>query len=67
MSRLDHLDWQRPALSEGQELYLEIASDEENVYIRQSDDLDHIVTTTRKKFDAWIKGAKAGEFDHFVA
>ncbi|MFJ9692769.1 DUF397 domain-containing protein [Kitasatospora sp. NPDC101183] len=63
----DELEWQRPALSEGQELYLEIASDENNVYIRQSDDPNHIVTTTRRKFDAWIKGAKAGEFDHFIA
>ncbi|GGU82899.1 hypothetical protein GCM10010502_38690 [Kitasatospora aureofaciens] len=24
-------------------------------------------TTTRAKLHAWISGAKAGEFDHFVA
>ncbi|MEV7187125.1 DUF397 domain-containing protein [Kitasatospora sp. NPDC093102] len=45
---------------------LEIASDGELVYIRESDDPTTIVTTTRTKLHAWIRGAKAGEFDHFA-
>ncbi|WP_030235238.1 DUF397 domain-containing protein [Streptomyces sp. NRRL S-350] len=64
---MEHLEWQRSSLSAGSADYIEIASDGELVYIRESNDLTRIVTTTRVKFDAWVRGAKAGEFDHFVA
>ncbi|MFF9643334.1 DUF397 domain-containing protein [Kitasatospora aureofaciens] len=45
---------------------IEIASDGSLVHIRESDDPTTVVTTTRAKLHAWISGAKAGEFDHFV-
>ncbi|WP_030060057.1 MULTISPECIES: DUF397 domain-containing protein [Streptomyces] len=64
---MEHLDWQKSSLSGDKAEYIEIASDGDLVYIRQSDDPTHIVTTTRIKFNAWVRGAKAGEFDHFVA
>ncbi|MFE6050909.1 DUF397 domain-containing protein [Kitasatospora sp. NPDC056446] len=64
---MEHLVWQKSSTSSDQADYLEIASDGDHVYIRQSTDPGHIVTTTRVKFNAWVRGAKAGEFDHFVA
>ncbi|MEU9041908.1 MULTISPECIES: DUF397 domain-containing protein [unclassified Kitasatospora] len=64
---MEHLEWQRSSTSGDQANYLEIASDGDLVYIRESNNPTHIVTTTRVKFDAWVRGAKAGEFDHFVA
>ncbi|MGA5818332.1 DUF397 domain-containing protein [Kitasatospora sp. NPDC094028] len=65
---LSHLDWQKPSgVDENTPNYLEIASEGDNVYIRENTNPDLVVTTTRRKLDAWIKGAKAGEFDHFIA
>ncbi|MFG2909881.1 DUF397 domain-containing protein [Kitasatospora sp. NPDC048286] len=64
---MEHLDWQRASTSIGKDEWIEIASEGDHVYIRQSDDPTLVVTTTRIKFNAWVRGAKAGEFDHFVA
>ncbi|MFJ9841964.1 DUF397 domain-containing protein [Kitasatospora sp. NPDC101155] len=63
---MDQLNWQRSSFSGEQTNCLEIASEGEFVYIRESDNPTHIVTTTRTKLNAWILGAKDGEFDHFV-
>ncbi|MFJ8627768.1 DUF397 domain-containing protein [Kitasatospora sp. NPDC093550] len=64
---MDHLDWQKSSTSGDGADYLEIASEGDLVHIRESDDPARVVTTTRAKFNAWVLGAKAGEFDHFVA
>ncbi|MEU3569807.1 DUF397 domain-containing protein [Kitasatospora sp. NPDC036755] len=64
---MDHLDWQRSSTSGDGGDWIEIASEGDHVHIRQSDDPALVVTTTRAKFNAWILGAKAGEFDHFVS
>ncbi|MGW2373850.1 MULTISPECIES: DUF397 domain-containing protein [Kitasatospora] len=66
MERMEQLDWQRSSFSEDEANYLEIASEGEFVYIRESDNPELVVTTTRVKLNAWILGAKDGEFDHFV-
>ncbi|WP_316526794.1 DUF397 domain-containing protein [Kitasatospora brasiliensis] len=63
---MDHLVWQKSSTSSDKDVWIEIASEGDSVYIRQSDDPSLIVTTTRVKFRAWVLGAKAGEFDHFV-
>ncbi|MER6299168.1 DUF397 domain-containing protein [Kitasatospora sp. NPDC001539] len=63
---MDHLDWQRSTFSSDQPNCLEIASEGDLVYIRESADPTRVVTTTRTKLNAWILGAKDGEFDHFV-
>ncbi|MFJ6385148.1 DUF397 domain-containing protein [Kitasatospora sp. NPDC092039] len=63
---MTHLNWQKSSFSGTNTNCLEIASDGELVYIRESDDPTHIVTTTHTKLHAWIHGAKAGEFDHFI-
>ncbi|MFF7995605.1 DUF397 domain-containing protein [Kitasatospora xanthocidica] len=64
---MHQLNWQKSSFSNDQTNCVEIASVGELVHIRESDDPATIVTTTRAKLDAWIRGAKAGEFDHFVA
>ncbi|MER7849812.1 DUF397 domain-containing protein [Kitasatospora sp. NPDC096077] len=63
---MDHLTWQKSSFVENETNYLEIASEGDLVYIRESDNHDLVVTTTRAKLNAWILGAKDGEFDHFV-
>ncbi|MFG2846184.1 DUF397 domain-containing protein [Kitasatospora sp. NPDC048296] len=63
---MEQLNWQRSSFSGTNTNCLEIASEGEFVYIRESDNPTHIVTTTRTKLNAWILGAKDGEFDHFV-
>ncbi|MFJ2867111.1 DUF397 domain-containing protein [Kitasatospora sp. NPDC087314] len=64
---MHQLNWQKSSFSGTNANCVEIASAGELVYIRESDDPAHIVTTTRTKLHAWIRGAKAGEFDHFTA
>ncbi|WP_405000661.1 DUF397 domain-containing protein [Kitasatospora cathayae] len=44
-----------------------VASDGDCIHLRESDDPTTVVSTTRAKLHAWINGAKAGEFDHFIA
>ncbi|MGW3042568.1 DUF397 domain-containing protein [Kitasatospora sp. NPDC001159] len=63
---MDQLNWQRSSFSGTNTNCLEIASEGDLVYIRESDNPDLVVTTTRTKLNAWILGAKDGEFDHFV-
>ncbi|MGW2050347.1 DUF397 domain-containing protein [Streptomyces sp. NPDC001858] len=36
------------------------------VYLRVTDDPENVVTTNRRKWDAFVLGVQAGEFDHFV-
>jgi hypothetical protein len=64
---VDQLNWQRSSFGNDQANCLEIASEGDLVYIRESDNPTHVVTTTRTKLNAWILGAKDGEFDHFTA
>ncbi|MEV7355579.1 DUF397 domain-containing protein [Kitasatospora sp. NPDC091276] len=64
---MQELTWQKSSFSGEEANCVEIASDSNFVYIRESDDPAHIVTTTRTKLNAWLLGAKAGEFDHFTA
>ncbi|MBV6698558.1 DUF397 domain-containing protein [Kitasatospora aureofaciens] len=59
--------WQKSSFSGTNANCVEIATDGDLIYIRESDDPSTIITTTRTKLHAWIRGAKAGEFDHFTA
>ncbi|MFE6050899.1 DUF397 domain-containing protein [Kitasatospora sp. NPDC056446] len=63
---MSQLNWQKSSFSSDQANCVEIASTGELVHIRESDDPDTVVTTTRTKLHAWIRGAKAGEFDHLT-
>ncbi|MCX3060640.1 DUF397 domain-containing protein [Streptomyces beihaiensis] len=64
-----NLDWTRaaPEGAEGDGPWIEIAfGDGDLVYLRETSDPANVVTTTRKKWDAFVLGVQAGEFDHFV-
>lgn len=67
------LDWIRaaPEGATGPGPWIEIAFTESEdpeapVYIRETSDPDNVVTTNRRKWDAFVLGVQAGEFDHFV-
>ncbi|MGH4033933.1 DUF397 domain-containing protein [Actinomycetota bacterium Odt1-20B] len=67
------LTWVRaaPEGEEGPGPWIEMAfgdgeGDDAPVYLRETGDPTTIVTTTRKKWDAFVLGVQAGEFDHFV-
>ncbi|MEK2488379.1 DUF397 domain-containing protein [Kitasatospora purpeofusca] len=60
------LHWRKSTFSGENTDCVEIASDGELVHIRESDDPNVIITTTRAKLTAWIQGAKAGEFDYLT-
>ncbi|UQA93884.1 DUF397 domain-containing protein [Streptomyces halobius] len=64
------LDWIKATDDPDAPEYIEIAFDgegpEDPVYLRTNTEPDNIVTTNRRKWDAFVLGVKAGEFDHFV-
>ncbi|MBV6703341.1 DUF397 domain-containing protein [Kitasatospora aureofaciens] len=64
---MEDLTWQKSSFSGDKADCVEIATDGDLIYLRESDDPSAIVTTTRAKLHAWIRDAKAGEFDHFTA
>ena len=64
-----NLTWERAAPPEatGPGPWIELAfGDNDLVYIRETSDPETVVTTTQKKWDAFVLGVQAGEFDHFV-
>jgi hypothetical protein len=40
--------------------------DDGMIYIRETDHPDVVAVTTPAKWEAFVKGVKAGEFDHFA-
>ncbi|WP_447038797.1 DUF397 domain-containing protein [Streptomyces sp. DSM 118878] len=63
------LDWVRaaPEGEDGPGPWIEIAfGEDDSVHLRETSDPENVVTTTRKKWDAFVLGVQAGEFDHFV-
>ncbi|MFF0160300.1 DUF397 domain-containing protein [Streptomyces sp. NPDC005263] len=71
----DDLTWTRaaPPDATGPGPWIEIAFGESQgddgdapVYLRETSDPDTVVTTNRRKWDAFVLGVQAGEFDHFV-
>lgn len=67
------LTWVRAAPPEatGPGPWIEIAFGEGDdgeapVHLRETSDPDNVVTTNRRKWDAFVLGVRAGEFDHFV-
>ncbi|MFI5885211.1 DUF397 domain-containing protein [Streptomyces sp. NPDC051554] len=67
------LTWERaaPPDATGPGPWLELAfgpgdDGEAPVYIRETSDPENVVTTNRRKWDAFVLGVQAGEFDHFV-
>lgn len=62
------LDWTRaaPEGAEGPGPWIEVAfGPDDLVHLRETSDPGNVVTTTRMKWDAFVLGVRAGEFDHF--
>ncbi|MDP5313529.1 DUF397 domain-containing protein [Streptomyces poriferorum] len=66
----DALVWTRaaPEGEPGPGPWIEIAFGEGDdlVHLRETSDPENVVTTTRSKWEAFAKGVRAGEFDHFA-
>ncbi|MGC5345683.1 DUF397 domain-containing protein [Streptomyces sp. DT24] len=63
------LVWTRaaPEGAEGDGPWIEVASGPGDlVHLRETGDPDNVVTTTQVKWEAFVKGVLAGEFDHFA-
>lgn len=46
---------------------VEVARQNGQIFLRESDDPNHFIVTSPAKFAAFLQGAKAGEFDEFAA
>ncbi|MDT0442113.1 DUF397 domain-containing protein [Streptomyces johnsoniae] len=64
----DRLEWVRAEVEDGSDEHcLEVAAgDGDLIHIRQTDEPDRIVTTTRAKWDVFVLGVRDDEFDHFA-
>jgi hypothetical protein len=63
------LDWIRaaPEGEEGPGPWIEIAFGPGGlVHLRETGSPENVVTTTQRKWDAFVLGVRAGEFDHFA-
>lgn len=61
------LTWQKSSFSGGGgEQCVEIAENDSEILIREGDAPNTVAITSRSKFAAFIRGVKAGEFDHFA-
>ncbi|MGW3077589.1 MULTISPECIES: DUF397 domain-containing protein [unclassified Kitasatospora] len=60
-------EWQKASFSEAANNCVEVRAREGVIELRESDEGDVIVRTTRLKFAKFLQGAKAGEFDHLIA
>ncbi len=67
-SNADRLEWIRAEVEDGSDEHcFEVAAgDGDLIHIRQTDEPDRIVTTTRAKWDAFVLGVRNDEFDHFA-
>ncbi|WP_030241676.1 DUF397 domain-containing protein [Streptomyces sp. NRRL S-350] len=59
--------WQKSSYSGSNADCVEVRTVDGSIELRESDEGDVIVRTTRPKFAAFLRGAKAGEFDHLTA
>ncbi|MFJ2776463.1 DUF397 domain-containing protein [Kitasatospora sp. NPDC087315] len=66
---MQQLNWQKSSFSGGDDGHscIELAPGTGDLrHLRESDDPDVVITTSTAKLRAFILGAKAGEFDHFL-
>jgi hypothetical protein len=62
------LTWQKSSFSgSGEEnACVELATSSAGIHLRESDDPGELLTTTPGPLGAFLRAAKAGEFDHLV-
>ncbi|MFE4394672.1 MULTISPECIES: DUF397 domain-containing protein [Streptomycetaceae] len=58
--------WQKSSYSGSSNACVEVRTADGVVELRESDEGDVIVCTTRPQFATFLQGAKAGEFDHLT-
>ncbi|MGW6139812.1 DUF397 domain-containing protein [Streptomyces sp. NPDC055140] len=66
---MSDLRWERaaPEGADGPGPWIEIAFGPDGlVHLRETSAPETVVTTTQRKWDAFVLGVQAGEFDHFV-
>ncbi|MEU5130042.1 DUF397 domain-containing protein [Streptomyces mobaraensis] len=67
MSASEVINWQKSSFSGGGgENCVELAQHDGNILMRESDEPEAIVATSREKLRAFLMGVKAGEFDHLI-
>ncbi|MEU8923127.1 DUF397 domain-containing protein [Kitasatospora sp. NPDC048545] len=59
-------EWQKSSYSGSSNACVEVRTSDGLIELRESDEGDVIVRTSPAKFAAFLRGAKAGEFDHFI-
>jgi len=64
---MSHISWQKSSHSPEGNTCVEIAAADDVILLRESDNPEKVITTSRTKLEALILGVKAGEFDHFTA
>lgn len=65
---MQEIQWWKSSFSGGgnPEECIEVASHNDAILVRESDDPQAVVTTSREKLRAFVLGVKAGEFDHLI-
>lgn len=65
---MPEITWRRPEGTENADYpVIEVGfGDDGMVYLRETSKPGIVAKTTPAKWDAFVKGVKAGEFDHFV-
>ncbi|MFF2148564.1 DUF397 domain-containing protein [Kitasatospora sp. NPDC058190] len=58
--------WQKSSFSEANLNCVEVRAVDGLIELRESDEGDVIVRTTRHKFAVFLQGVRAGEFDHLI-
>lgn len=58
--------WRKSSFSADTGSCVELAEEGGDILLRESDDPEVVVRTSRKKLRAFLAGAKAGEFDDFA-
>jgi Domain of unknown function (DUF397) len=62
----EEIIWQKSSFSQGNVECVELAAIADGILMRESDDPETVVTTSRDKLRAFVLGVKAGEFDHLI-
>jgi hypothetical protein len=62
------IHWQKSSFSSGGDggQCVELAAVADRILVRESDDPEAVVITSREKLRAFVLGVKAGEFDHLT-
>ncbi|MFJ9694721.1 DUF397 domain-containing protein [Kitasatospora sp. NPDC101183] len=64
---MDRSAWQKSSFSEANNNCVEVRALEGTIELRESDDADTIIHTTRREFADLLQSTQAGEFDHHTS